>query len=352
MHDRYPRVLGTGLVCLDIINNCNSTCHMIGGSCGNVVSALSFLGWNSTVVTSPYMDFAGEIIKLNLEKIGVKRIEFGLPISAPRIIETVNKTAGNPKHKFLFSCPECGKELPKISPVGEKDGRSISKVIDKVNVFYTDRISKGISILRDSLANDGAWTFYEPNSSRNTKALIENSLQSNIVKFASNKVPLSVSNRLRELAVNGATVLIVRTEGSEGLSVCYKTRGNKMSKWIHQRALPALDIVDTAGAGDWCTAGLIFSLVNKFPQRQNWLIKSDVINALQLGQALAAFSCTFIGAQGLLYSDSQATLEDLFSKYRVGTSLPEFKSIPYTSIKFKDDCCHTCLLPSEDMACP
>lgn len=348
MLSSYPKILGTGLICLDIVNDYSSLYYMTGGSCGNVISALSFLGWNSTVIKNRYADFVGEKINSNLEEIGVKCINIGSPIITPRIIEIIDNSGRNSKHKFLFSCPECGKELPKLKPLTEKDSMAIIKDVSKVNVFYTDRISKGISIIRESLGREGTWTFYEPNSSRNVEALIDNSLQSSIVKFSASKVPMAVSNRLRELAVDGVTVLIVRTEGPKGLSVCYKMRNNKMSQWIPLKALQAPDIVDTSGAGDWCTAGLLFRLINKFPQKQKWLIKNDVIEAVQFGQALATISCKFVGAQGLIYSDSQEELERLFSKFINDEFKSEFKIVNYLAPKVGNGCCPICLMPVKD----
>ena len=116
-NDVTPKILGAGLVCLDIIKDFNSISYLNGGSCGNVTTALSFMGWNSSVITKRYEGNAGKIINENLINSGVSQITVGKKtIEAPMIIEElISKNGLYLKHKFLMTCAECGQNLPKVS---------------------------------------------------------------------------------------------------------------------------------------------------------------------------------------------------------------------------------------------
>lgn len=331
-------IVGVGLVCLDIVKGYGQIKYMTGGTCGNVISSLAFLGWESNIIKNRYNDLAGEIIDKNFNDMGVNSIELGTPVAAPRIIQIISSNNKYPRHQFLFACPKCHKDVPKIKTLTEKEMVNIT--FPDSNVFFTDRSSKGLSSLRSSYTRNGSWSIYEPNSCRNTKSFIESSLDSHIVKFSSAKVSFSLAENLRESSYGRTPVVIVRTEGPKGLSFCYKTRKGSMSKWYHLDALPAVNIIDTAGAGDWCTAGLLFFLVNNYPKSKSYLNKNDVIGALQFGQALSAISCSFMGSQGLLYNDLNEQLRSLLCHYEIPTIGASLS--PWVGT---DALCDTCLMP-------
>ncbi|EQB22038.1 hypothetical protein UNSWDHB_652 [Dehalobacter sp. UNSWDHB] len=339
--NNVPNVLGAGLLCLDIIKNIENTKYLNGGSCGNVVSALSFLGWRSSIITNQYKDPAGDILNQNLERLRVRRIEVGRPIQTPRIVQEVI----NSDHRYLLSCPDCGRKLPSIEPLTEKTVENIAESSNHYNVYYTDRTSRGIEFLRNILRNRGTWTVYEPNSSRNINSLLRSSLESHIVKFSGEKVSQSLADKIREIAINGSTTLIVRTMGKDGVLFCYRKRDNKMSKWFQLESQPVTDFVDSSGAGDWCTTGLLFNLVNRHRKSKLWLTRDEVVAALQYGQALSAISCSFSGALGLIYSDNGEKIQTIVNEdtqFRLSGLKP---SLPPK--KLSDEYCKTCLLPFE-----
>src|SRR5690606_3829410 len=64
-----PVVMGTGLIALDIILGVNPSLSPIvatGGTCGNVLAILSFLGWNAFPVGRLGRDLASEIVRRDL----------------------------------------------------------------------------------------------------------------------------------------------------------------------------------------------------------------------------------------------------------------------------------------------
>lgn len=341
-----PIIIGAGLVCLDIIKDRGDDKFYTGGSCANVVSALAFLGWQSKVIIGNYSDLAGEIISSNLDRIGVHRINLQKSSGAtPRIIECLNRNDNSNTHSFLFSCPECGTRLPSLKPISIPQAKPIFSEVDQANVFYTDRSSEGINFLRKSFREKKCWTVYEPNSARNLKALLENVSESNIIKFSSDKVPDYASEEIRRIATNGITVLLVRTKGKNGLEFSYRNKNNTMSKWIHLSAQPVPKLVDSSGAGDWCTAGLLFNLISKFPKSRPYLSKTDVIAALEFGQALSAISCGFVGAQGMLYGNTDEIIGNILKKEWRLTHTKNQPAVP--RIIADNKYCSTCLLPTD-----
>lgn len=59
-------------------------------------------------------------------------------------------------------------------------------------------------------------------------------------------------------------------------------------------------MIDTSGAGDWCTSGMLYYLFDKDPNCSVVNITYNrLFEALRFGQALSALNCMAIGARGL-----------------------------------------------------
>src|SRR5438132_1542214 len=71
---RRPQVLGTGLIALDLVVSRHQegrTQHYAGGTCGNVLSILSFLGWDTYPISRLNGDFTSRWVCEDLERWGV-----------------------------------------------------------------------------------------------------------------------------------------------------------------------------------------------------------------------------------------------------------------------------------------
>jgi len=69
--ENLPICIGSGLVALDVVisnNSNNPTQFLAGGSCGNVLTILSFLGWQSYPVARLSNDNAAELLIEDLQK--------------------------------------------------------------------------------------------------------------------------------------------------------------------------------------------------------------------------------------------------------------------------------------------
>src|SRR5574338_493961 len=86
-----PSCVGAGLVALDVIFNGdpNNPKFLAGGSCCNVLTILSYLGWRSFPVARLVNDVKGSRIIEDMKKwvVNTKFVEKDSKISSPRIIE-------------------------------------------------------------------------------------------------------------------------------------------------------------------------------------------------------------------------------------------------------------------------
>lgn len=65
------------------------------------------------------------------------------------------------------------------------------------------------------------------------------------------------------------------------------------------RTLVLQQVADTAGAGDWCTAGMLAALFEAGLESSWQLTYNVAYRALRYGQSLAALNCMHIGARGV-----------------------------------------------------
>jgi fructose-1-phosphate kinase PfkB-like protein len=84
-------------------------------------------------------------------------------------------------------------------------------------------------------------------------------------------------------------VLQLMTKGAKGIEGQFRGRAFEVS------GFPAA-VIDSAGAGDWTTAGFLWALSSLDPKA--WT-KTLVVEALRQAQALAAVSCAFPGARAV-----------------------------------------------------
>ena len=121
--ERPPNVLGSGLLALDIVTSEVSrepARYWAGGTCGNVLIALSYLGWESQPVARLQTGTAAGRILRDLKKWGVsdRFVSVTDDGSTPVIVERIAEGAGGiPRHSFSWRCPMCGSQFPGFKPV-------------------------------------------------------------------------------------------------------------------------------------------------------------------------------------------------------------------------------------------
>lgn len=305
IHERSSTIIGTGLIALDVVIAdpiCLAPVLYAGGTCGNVLTALSYLGWNAYPIARLRDDAASKRVTDDLASWGV-RLDFvamGDEGSTPVVVQHIRRDkAGQPTHSFSRKCPKCGVWLPWYKAVKAADVSNITNRFPPADVFYFDRTSRGaIELARH--ANESGWlVIFEPSTGSEPAQLEEALSVAHIVKIASDRLAGNEG-----ILDSKAPILMVETQGSEGLR--YRYRGNGGSgRWKRVDAFDRNSVIDTAGAGDWCTAGIISRLGPLGVEGLTNASAQMVETALTVGQAMAAWTCQFNGARGGMYESSK-----------------------------------------------
>jgi len=304
----YTKLLcvGTGLIALDMIieesNNMNIE-FLAGGSCGNVLTILSYLGWESYPIAYLGEDAAAEKILSDLElwKVNTNFLYKCKKGNTPIIIEKfgINKK-GKSWHRFEWNCPFCGVRFPKYKSIPLKEIREISEETPKSEVFYFDKVRKSSLEIAKKYKKDGALVVFEPSRITNIGVFNQCLDIADIVKYSRENL-----GSYRGVIENKSVPLQIETLDKEGLM--YKLNCNKKIKgeWKKIPAYSVTKIKDTVGAGDWCTAGIIHILGKKGQKGLGNAKEKDIRIALKFGQLLSAFKCYYKGARGCMYHTSE-----------------------------------------------
>lgn len=302
--DRRPVCAGTGLVVLDAIYGGGRADpdFLAGGSCGNVMTMLAYLGWDSYPIARLGDDSEGRRIVGDMKAWGVRTgfLSAEAGVETPRIIEQI--TGGTPStHRFRLKCSH-GNWLPQRRPYTLKLARSVPDEIPRPDVFYFDRPDPAALSMARRFKARGAVVFFEPHRPADSANFAECVAVSDIVKHCYDR-PLNLERP-------EIPPLEVQTMGDRGLR--YRTRARESASWRTLPAFPADRLTDAAGAGDWLSAGLIHKLFRKGPRPIP--ARGRIEPALRFGAALASINCNFAGARGAMYSMAKPALMDLASR--------------------------------------
>jgi sugar/nucleoside kinase (ribokinase family) len=312
-----PRAFGAGLIALDLIVSAESSFRAhVGGTCGNVLTALAYLGWDSYPIARLGNDSASQVVRADLSKWGVHLDHTSCVPSAhtPIIVQQIRrKRDGTPTHSFSWACPRCGKRLPSFQPVTRAVVESIAPDLKHAQVFFMDRLSRGILELAATAADNGALVMYEPSGVAEPRFLKEAASIAHVVKYAEARL-----DHLESVwATGSATMIEIQTQGDRGLRYRHKLSGRR-SGWLKLAAIDAPRLIDTCGSGDWCSAGFLAEIFRLQPAGLRKLRPVHLSHALLYGQALAAWNCGFEGARGGMYASTRAQLEKQIAKLLAG----------------------------------
>jgi fructokinase len=298
-----PIIVGTGLVTLDIvIDGLNKRCFAAGGTCANVMIALSYLGWKSVLVSRLGIDSASDIVLDDLETFGVDTTFAKLKpqASTPVIVQRITVDShGDPYHTFSFSCPSCGRRLPSYQPVsGSVVREMVSQIKEIPTVVFVDRISRGSIDLASSISDLGGIVVFEPSSLSDEKLFREMLDICHVIKYSHECL---LDNG--DLHWSPNTVLEIQTLGRGGVRHRYRDGRGHRTIWHHSDALPVPKMVDTCGAGDWFSAGLIHRLCRQGKELFSEMGMAEINRTVAFAQRLSSWNCGYIGARGGMYSD-------------------------------------------------
>lgn len=294
--------IGAGFVALDWVcldREVQPAQTFAGGSCGNVLSILAYLGWKAIPLVRLKNDSPAESLLRDLEewKVITRFITKDARGSTPVVIQRILKDQnGVPCHKFEWRFPATGERVPSYRPLPKRLAAEFLPQLPTADFFYMDRAEPSTLLLAKALREKGAIVFFEPSGICDPRLFSECLGVSDIVKYSRDRL-----EKIPDSASPNHPTLEVRTLGSSGLEYRLRTEGQRQSSWQFMPAFPVSALKDTCGAGDWCSAGIIDYL-----RRQPWKTLREINQsqgeaAIRHGQALAAVSCQFEGARGAMY---------------------------------------------------
>jgi sugar/nucleoside kinase (ribokinase family) len=318
-----PLIAGTGLISLDVVflNGDNTgPKYWAGGTCGNVLTILAYLGWRSYPVGIIGKDEAGAQVLQDIKRVGVhiRFLERNDKHQTPIVVEQIRKDVkGMARHRFIWICPNCGSRLPGYRAVPIDRAQFFAEKLPNPEVFFFDRVSRGILHIAETCAAKGALVVFEPSGIKETKLFQEAVSISHIVKYSHQRM-----GHLK-LPTYPIPLLEVETYGETGLRYRLGSGLSTSSQqWAEMQAYVVDSVKDTAGAGDWCTAGILNTLGSNGLKGLKSATEKDIIKALRFGQAFAALKCSYEGARGVMYAFTKKKLEQRVSRILTDKKTP------------------------------
>ncbi|WP_123390492.1 PfkB family carbohydrate kinase [Nocardioides aurantiacus] len=273
-------VLSVGYLVLDVITTTRVVGRNAGGTAGNVAANLAWLGHTSGLLARIGSDAAGEALRADLSYAGVNtsHVHRSADVETPILIQRLTESGP----QYLFSCPACKYKFASHRPATREQAEEAAAMAPEM--LFVDRASKASLDLMVRVKRQGGIVMFEPNGPGRRGLTAEAIGLADILKVSEDRV-----DSLGSLLSNTPEQQVqVRTRGANGLE--FRTGHGA---WHARRARRAR-VSDSAGAGDWVTAGLLAHLTAD--QR---LTHRNISDGLRLGQSLAALSCSFLGARGM-----------------------------------------------------
>ncbi len=306
--------IGTGLVALDVVINGNPEKPLklyAGGSCGNVLTILSFFDWETYPIARLKNNLAATKLLSDLaawktETLLISQKSDG---STPIIIQRIKKDKdGNSIHKFEFKNPDNNVWLPSYKPVLAKMVEEIIKISPVPSTFYFDRVNRASIELAKYYKKIGSLIYFEPSSISNNKQFEECLNIADIIKFSNERI-----KNYGDLYPTQRVPLEIVTLGKDGLRYRFSHHCDQ-SQWKTLSSYKISFVVDAAGSGDWFSAGIISKIGSNGFGGFNDCNEDTILSAMKFGQSLGALNCFFDGARGLMYALDHNQLSELVKK--------------------------------------
>jgi fructokinase len=350
---RIPEIAGTGFVALDVVINGlrpQGPRLWAGGTCGNVLAISGFLGWRSSAIARLSDDPAGQCVLDDLKRWNVDACHAQLEpkCSTPIVVQEITKTkSGIPVHRFLWTCPGCGAYYPGFRPVTIKAVRAIQPKLRDASVFFFDRVSPGILDIARYYARKGSLIFFEPSGSGDPRLFQEALRLTHVLKYSHQRV-----RSFADLMTKSFPPLQIETLGEDGLRYRCNLPGISSSGWRLMGSFEVPVFKDSAGSGDWCSAGIISVIGANGVEGLSSLSLDGLTRALRFGQALAAWNCGFEGARGGMYAVAKSAFKKSIAGILAGRTSRHPTMLPNNG-EYKEDLsllCPNCELPTTNRA--
>jgi sugar/nucleoside kinase (ribokinase family) len=304
--EHMKTILGTGIFNLDIISvreypqgyqhNRIFTENLVkeeaGGTCGNIMCMLAYMGWQTYPLTK--LDNSEEGLKMteslkgfgcdcrfvtNTEDGGttILTIKHGLDEDGNKMTRVMHGSPGGsrfPRRRFLRLRDQAPKFLEKLDFVPD--------------VFFFDDPAAGHRYLAKELKAKGSLVYFEPERIPE-KPMLKSVEVSDVVKFSVENVQdVSFTDGFKDK-------LFIQTLGAEGLRFNLKGQG-----WVNLPPVENDNVADWDGAGDWTTSAFLDALSKADALSIEKMTVEIVKDALEKAQAVASKSVSYIGSKGMI----------------------------------------------------
>ena len=299
-------ILGTGIFNLDVIYvrdypmgcehnrvfNETLVTEEAGGTCGNVMCMLAYMGWKTYPVTK--LDRSEEGLKMtqSLKEYGCDCRFVTNTDDGGTTILTIRHGLdehGNKSTRVRHGSPG-GSRFPRRRHLLVKtEAPAFIKALDFVpDVFFFDDPAAGYRYIAGQLREKGSLIYFEP-SEVSGNPYFRSIEVSDIVKFSAENVQ-DVS-----FVENYRDKLFIQTLSGDGLRFNLKGEG-----WVTLPPVENDDVTDWDGAGDWTTSAFLNALAEADALSIDRMTVEIVKATLQKAQAVASKSVSFIGSKGMI----------------------------------------------------
>ena len=264
----------------------------VGGTCGNVMSILAWMGWHTLPAARLDNSETGLLIKADLESYGCDtRLVSNTPDGGTTILDIIHKTGrdGKPKTAYMAHSPRGGRFVNHRFWTQKQAQALFDSLEEMPDVFFFDRCAPGNILLAQLFHERGVLVYYEPNEpvDRNFLRAVT---ASDIVKFSNEKHPdVSFTEGFTDK-------LFIQTMNEKGLR--FKLRAED---WITIPPEYNPHSVDGEGAGDWTTSAFINDMGHHHMLTFDRIHQPNVTHCLEEAQRVASMSVSYLGAKGLIH---------------------------------------------------
>ena len=149
---------GVGFVAMDVVDVEGGRFAAVGGSCGNVIAILAWLGWTARPIARLGSDVTGDFIREELRGLGVDVTSLSEEkgVRSPIVLQRFPMSRdGTRTHRFSLTCPGCGRWLPRHRSVTLAQSKSLACGGVAPDVFYFDRVSPASLRLAETARSRG-----------------------------------------------------------------------------------------------------------------------------------------------------------------------------------------------------
>ena len=264
----------------------------VGGTCGNVMSILAWMGWHTLPAARLDNSETGLLIKADLESYGCDtRLVSNTPDGGTTILDIIHKTGrdGKPKTAYMAHSPRGGRFVNHRFWTLKQAQALFDSLEEMPDVFFFDRCAPGNILLAQLFHERGVLVYYEPNEpvDRNFLRAVATS---DIVKFSNEKHPdVSFTEGFTDK-------LFIQTLNEKGLRFKLRAEG-----WMTIPPEHNPHAVDGEGAGDWTTSTFINELGHHHMLTFDRIHQPNVTHCLEQAQRVASMSVSYLGAKGLIH---------------------------------------------------